>query len=83
LKRVSKYNLSDGEEDEDDIHHSRTLLGNDDFDEEVPLGDDSDEEGVFTFSSKYLILHYKQSTHVFCFLVYWRLLCYICIPLAS
>ena len=47
MKRVSKYNLSDGEEEEDDTHHSHTLSGNDDFNEEVPLGDDSDEEGVF------------------------------------
>jgi hypothetical protein len=29
------------------MHHSRMVSGNDDFDEEVPLGDDSDEEGMF------------------------------------
>ncbi|KAM0862821.1 hypothetical protein ACQ4PT_045009 [Festuca glaucescens] len=57
LKRVSKYNLSDREEDKDDIHHSRMLSGNDDFDEEVPLGDDSDEEGKSTLSKKCLSLH--------------------------
>lgn len=57
LKRVSKYNLSDGEEDEDDMHHSRMVSGNDDFDEEVPLGDDSDEEGKSTLSKKRLSLH--------------------------
>ncbi|CAM0946596.1 unnamed protein product [Alopecurus aequalis] len=56
LKRVSKYNLSDGEEDEDDIHHSHKLSGNDDFNEEVPLGDDSDEEGKSTLSKKHLSL---------------------------
>lgn len=56
LKRVSKYNLSDEEEEEDGIHLSHTLSGNDDFDEEVPLGDDSDEEGKIALSKKYLSL---------------------------
>jgi nucleolar protein 14 len=45
LKRESKYNLSDDDEDEINIHN--TLLSeNDDFDEEVPLDDGSDEEGT-------------------------------------
>ncbi|XP_048530864.1 nucleolar protein 14 [Triticum urartu] len=51
LKRASKFNLSDEEDDED----SHTLLGNDDFNEEVPIGDDSDEEGN-TLSKKRLSL---------------------------
>ncbi|KAG8062708.1 hypothetical protein GUJ93_ZPchr0003g17403 [Zizania palustris] len=52
LKRESKYNLSDEDEDEVDVHHHHSLLGKDDFDEEVPLGDDSDEEGQTTLSKK-------------------------------
>ncbi|KAL6893492.1 hypothetical protein ACP4OV_007590 [Aristida adscensionis] len=46
LKRESKYNLSD-DEDEINVHHGHTLSENDDFDEEVPLDDESDEEGMF------------------------------------
>ncbi|KAG8056213.1 hypothetical protein GUJ93_ZPchr0002g24632 [Zizania palustris] len=52
LKRESKYNLSDEDEDEVDVHHHHSLSGKDDFDEEVPLGDDSDEEGQTTLSKK-------------------------------
>uniref|UniRef100_A0ACD5V2I2 Uncharacterized protein n=1 Tax=Avena sativa TaxID=4498 RepID=A0ACD5V2I2_AVESA len=56
LKRVSKYNLSDEEEEEDGVHHSHTLSGNDDFDEEVPLSDDSDDEGKIALAKKNLSL---------------------------
>ncbi|KQK14277.1 nucleolar protein 14 isoform X2 [Brachypodium distachyon] len=62
LKRVSKYNLSDEEEDEDDAHHLHALSGNDDFDEEVPLGDDSDEEGKMTLSKNRLSLNSTDLT---------------------
>ncbi|KAF0921731.1 hypothetical protein E2562_017001 [Oryza meyeriana var. granulata] len=50
LKRGSKYKLSDDEEDEVDVHHPHSLLGKDDFDEEVPLDNDSDEEGQMILS---------------------------------
>ena len=45
MKRESKYNLSDDDEDEINIHNV-LLSENDDFDEEVPLDDGSDEEGT-------------------------------------
>uniref|UniRef100_A0A0E0KG45 Nucleolar protein 14 n=1 Tax=Oryza punctata TaxID=4537 RepID=A0A0E0KG45_ORYPU len=50
LKRESKYNLSDDEEDEVDVHRPHSLSGKDDFDEEVPLDDDSDDEGHMILS---------------------------------
>uniref|UniRef100_A0A0E0D3J6 Nucleolar protein 14 n=1 Tax=Oryza meridionalis TaxID=40149 RepID=A0A0E0D3J6_9ORYZ len=50
LKRESKYNLSDDEEDEVDVHLPHSLSGKDDFDEEVPLDDYSDEEGHMILS---------------------------------
>ncbi|KAL6893493.1 hypothetical protein ACP4OV_007591 [Aristida adscensionis] len=55
LKRESKYNLSD-DEDEINVHHGHTLSENDDFDEEVPLDDESDEEGKMGFSKKRISL---------------------------
>nr|CAB3498511.1 unnamed protein product [Digitaria exilis] len=50
LKRESKYNLPD--EDEDDS----MLLEKDDFDEEVPFDDESDEDGKMVLSKKRLSL---------------------------
>ncbi|GJN18624.1 hypothetical protein PR202_gb05800 [Eleusine coracana subsp. coracana] len=55
LKRESKYNLSD-DEDELNVHDAHDLLGKDDFDEEVPLDDGSDEEGKMILSKKRLSL---------------------------
>lgn len=55
LKRESKYNLSDDDEDEINIHNV-LLSENDDFDEEVPLDDGSDEEGKMVLSKKRLSL---------------------------
>uniref|UniRef100_A0A0D9VW28 Nucleolar protein 14 n=1 Tax=Leersia perrieri TaxID=77586 RepID=A0A0D9VW28_9ORYZ len=52
LKRESKYNLSDEEEDDVDVHRSHSLPGKDDFDEEVPLDGYSDEEGQMIRSKK-------------------------------
>lgn len=60
LKRSSKYNLSDGEEEESGIHQTRSLSERDDFEEDVPLDDDEDQlEGKENGpnSSKYLSLH--------------------------
>jgi nucleolar protein 14 len=48
LKRESKYNLSDDDEDEINVHNM--LSEKDDFDEEVPLDDGSDEEGTLLLS---------------------------------
>ncbi|GJM94142.1 hypothetical protein PR202_ga10759 [Eleusine coracana subsp. coracana] len=55
LKRESKYNLSD-DEDELNVHDPHDLLVKDDFDEEVPLDDGSDEEGKMILSKKRLSL---------------------------
>lgn len=44
MKRESKYNLPDDDEDEINVHS--TLSEKDDFDEEVPFDDESDEEGA-------------------------------------
>ncbi|WVZ59778.1 hypothetical protein U9M48_009877 [Paspalum notatum var. saurae] len=54
LKRESKYNLSD--EDDDEINVNSMLSEKDDFDEEVPLDDESDEEGKLVLSKKRLSL---------------------------
>ncbi|EER91262.1 hypothetical protein BDA96_01G181900 [Sorghum bicolor] len=54
LKRESKYNLSDDDEDEINVHNM--LSEKDDFDEEVPLDDGSDEEGKMVLSKKRLSL---------------------------
>ncbi|XP_062211762.1 uncharacterized protein LOC133912845 [Phragmites australis] len=56
LKRESKYNLSDEDEDEINVHDAYTLSEKDDFDEEVPLDDESDEEGKMILSKKRLSL---------------------------
>ena len=44
MKRESKYNLPDEDEDEINVHN--LLSEKDDFDEEVPFDDESDEEGT-------------------------------------
>jgi nucleolar protein 14 len=49
LKRESKYNLSDDDEDEANVHNM--LSEKDDFDEEVPLDDGSDDEGMIIIVS--------------------------------
>ncbi|CAN6323349.1 unnamed protein product [Urochloa humidicola] len=54
LKRESKYNLPD--EDEDEINVHSMLSEKDDFDEEVPFDDGSDEEGKMVLSKKRLSL---------------------------
>lgn len=54
LKRESKYNLSD--EDDDEINVHSMLSEKDDFDEEVPLDDESDEEGKTVHRKKRLSL---------------------------
>ncbi|XP_006651582.1 nucleolar protein 14 [Oryza brachyantha] len=56
LKRQSKYNLSDDEEDVVDAHRPHPLSGKDDFDEEVHLDDDSDEEGQMILSKNRISL---------------------------
>ncbi|TVU01983.1 hypothetical protein EJB05_52518 [Eragrostis curvula] len=56
LKRESKYNLSDEDEDELNDHDAHILSGKDDFDEEVPLDDGSDEEGKMVLSKSRLSL---------------------------
>ncbi|TVU43570.1 hypothetical protein EJB05_10050 [Eragrostis curvula] len=56
LKRESKYNLSDEDDDELNDHDDHILSGKDDFDEEVPLDDGSDEEGKMVLSKKRLSL---------------------------
>lgn len=45
LKRARKYDLSDGEEDDIEVHQTQTLSERDDFEEEIPL--DDDDKGVF------------------------------------
>ncbi|CAI9775189.1 unnamed protein product [Fraxinus pennsylvanica] len=50
LKKKSKYNLSDGEEDEFDIQGSGSFPERDDFEDEVPF--DEDEEGKASGSEK-------------------------------
>ncbi|PUZ38062.1 hypothetical protein GQ55_9G166900 [Panicum hallii var. hallii] len=54
LKRESKYNLPDEDEDEINVHN--LLSEKDDFDEEVPFDDESDEEGKMVLSKKRLSL---------------------------
>lgn len=54
MKRESKYNLSDDDEGEINVHNM--LSEKDDFDEEVPLDDGSDEEGTVIMS---LLLEYS------------------------
>ncbi|CAN6304386.1 unnamed protein product [Urochloa humidicola] len=54
LKRESKYNLPDDDEDEINVHSM--LSEKDDFDEEVPFDDGSDEEGKMVLSKKRLSL---------------------------
>ncbi|OEL29726.1 Nucleolar protein 14 [Dichanthelium oligosanthes] len=54
LKRESKYNLPDEDEDEINVHNM--LSEKDDFDEEVPFGDESDEEGKMVLSKQRLSL---------------------------
>ncbi|XP_066325626.1 uncharacterized protein [Miscanthus floridulus] len=54
LKRESKYNLSDADEDEANVHNM--ISEKDDFDEEVPLDDGSDDEGKMVLSKKCLSL---------------------------
>jgi len=49
LKRESKYNLSDDDEYEANVHNM--LSEKDDFDEEVPLDDGSDDEGMIIIVS--------------------------------
>ena len=44
MKRESKYNLSDDDEHEANVHNM--ISEKDDFDEEVPLDDGSDDEGM-------------------------------------
>ncbi|KAL6599524.1 hypothetical protein ACP70R_045661 [Stipagrostis hirtigluma subsp. patula] len=56
LTRESKYNLSDEDEDEINIHDGHMLSEKDDFDEEVPLDDESDDEGKMVLSKKRLSL---------------------------
>lgn len=46
LNKKSKYNLSDGEEDELDIPGVGSFSDKDDFEDEVPF--DDDEDGEFT-----------------------------------
>lgn len=77
MKRESKYNLPD--EDEDD----GMLLEKDDFDEEVPFDDESDEEGMLVLLSFFIVV---QSTSVdsaflsckFCDIVFCMNICIIC-----
>ncbi|XP_020093914.1 nucleolar protein 14 [Ananas comosus] len=40
LKRARKYDLSDGEDDDIEVHQTQTLSERDDFEEEIPLDDD-------------------------------------------
>ncbi|RLN40216.1 nucleolar protein 14 isoform X2 [Panicum miliaceum] len=54
LKRESKYNLPDEDDDEINVHN--LLSEKDDFDEEVPFDDESDEEGNMVLSKKRLSL---------------------------
>ncbi|KAG2536727.1 hypothetical protein PVAP13_9NG215300 [Panicum virgatum] len=54
LKRESKYNLPDEDEDEINVHN--LLSEKDDFDEEVPFDDASDEEDKMVLSKKRLSL---------------------------
>ncbi|CAN6324011.1 unnamed protein product [Urochloa humidicola] len=54
LKRESKYNLPDEDEDEISVHGM--LSEKDGFDEEVPFDDGSDEEGKMILSKKRLSL---------------------------
>ncbi|XP_034577406.1 uncharacterized protein [Setaria viridis] len=54
LKRESKYNLPDDDDDEINVHSM--LSEKDDFDEEVPFDDESDEEGKMVLSKKRLSL---------------------------
>jgi len=49
LKRESKYNLSDDDEYEANVHNM--LSEKDDFDEEAPLDDGSDDEGMLIIVS--------------------------------
>ena len=49
MKRESKYNLSDDDEYEANVHNM--LSEKDDFDEEVPLDDGSDDEGMIIIVS--------------------------------
>lgn len=48
LNKKSKYNLSDGEEDE--FGSQSGFQGRDDFEDEVPIGDEDDVEAAHTES---------------------------------
>ncbi|GFZ00239.1 hypothetical protein Acr_13g0016380 [Actinidia rufa] len=48
LNKKSKYNLSDGEEDEFKIEDGMSLQGRDDFEDEVPFDDEDDAETADT-----------------------------------
>ena len=56
MKRESKYNLPDEDEDEINVHN--LLSEKDDFDEEVPFDDASDEEGTLVLVL-YPVLEYN------------------------
>jgi hypothetical protein len=56
LKRESKYNLPDEDEDEINVHN--LLSEKDDFDEDVPFDDESDEEGTLMLLLS-LVLEYN------------------------
>lgn len=44
LKKKSKYDISDGEEDELEIQGGSQFLGNDDFEDEVQLDEEDEDE---------------------------------------
>lgn len=59
--KKSKYNLSDGEEDDFEFQSLGALSQRDDFEDDM-LPDDEEEDGVETAKSK-LILEEYQNTH--------------------
>lgn len=59
--RKSKYNLSDGEEDDFEFQSLGALSQRDDFEDDM-LPDDEEEDGVETAKSK-LILEEYQNIH--------------------
>lgn len=63
MKRESKYNLPDDDDDEINVHSM--LSEKDDFDEEVPFDDESDEEGALAVLSSLVLQHNPESTSVY------------------
>lgn len=56
MKKVNKYNLSDGEEDESEHYKGKLLSDVDDFQEDVPIDDDEADHIQSMFCFFFLIL---------------------------